>query len=161
MESVGQNGSEAYRAAANMSQNLDFLQQINQMYTYVQLPLRLQQGDAHGDLYVYTNKRNLAGKDGSVSALLHLDMEHLGPVDVYVAMQNSRVNTTFYVADDDMLDFLEAHMDILTDRLRKRGYDCSFSMETRGEKDAGGGLGPILEQEKGMVLTRYAFDVRT
>ena len=161
LESVGQNGSEAYRAAANMSQNLDFLQQINQMYTYVQLPLRLQHWDAHGDLYVYTNKRNLAGKDGSVSALLHLDMEHLGSVDVYVAMQNSRVNTTFYVADDDMLDFLEAHMDILTDRLRKRGYDCSFSMETRGEKAAGGGLEPILEQEKGMVLTRYAFDVRT
>lgn len=164
LESVGQNGSEAYRAAANMSQNLDFLQQLNQMYTYVQLPLRLQQGNAHGDLYVYTNKRSLAGKDGSVSALLHLDMEHLGPVDVYVAMQNNQVNTRFYVADDDMLDFLEAHMDILTDRLQKRGYNCSFSMETRGEKaagPAGGGLGPILGQEKGMVLTQYAFDVRT
>ncbi|MCM1540283.1 MAG: flagellar hook-length control protein FliK [Blautia sp.] len=161
LETVGQGGSEAYKAASNMSQNIDFLQQINQMYTYVQLPLRLQQGNAHGDLYVYTNKKNLAAKDGSVSALLHLDMEHLGPVDVYVAMQHSRVSTHFYVADDEMLDFLEAHMDLLTDRLQKRGYDCSLSMEIRGEKEAKGGLGPILEQEKGVALSQYSFDVRT
>lgn len=164
LENVGQGGSEAYRAASGMSQNIDFLQQLNQMYTYVQLPLRLQQGNAHGDLYVYTNKKNLAAKDGSVSALLHLDMEHLGPVDVYVAMQNSNVSTRFYVADDAMLDFLEAHMDLLTDRLQKRGYDCRLSMEVRGEKgdgSSGGGLGPILEQEKGMALSQYSFDVRT
>lgn len=164
LEAVGQSGSEAYRATASMSQNIDFLQQVNQMYTYVQLPLRLQQGNAHGDLYVYTNKKNLARKDGTVSALLHLDMEHLGPVDVYVAMQNSKVSTKFYVADDEMLDFLGAHMDLLTERLQKRGYDCSMSMEIRGKKEAGataGGLGPILEQEKGVVLTQYAFDVRT
>lgn len=164
LETVGQGGSEAFKAASNMSQNIDFLQQVNQMYTYVQLPLRMQQGDAHGDLYVYTNKRNLAGKDGAVSALLHLDMDHLGPVDVYVAMQNSKVSTRFFVADDEMLDFLEAHMDLLTDRLRKRGYDCSMSMEIRGEKASGstkGGLGPLLEQEKGVALSHYAFDVRT
>lgn len=134
------------------------------MYTYVQLPLRLQQGNAHGDLYVYTNRKNLAGKDGAVSALLHLDMEYLGPVDVYVAMQKNKVNTKFYVADDGMLDFLEAHMDLLTDRLQKRGYDCSMSMEIRGEKDSDAskeGLGPILGQEKGVALAQYAFDVRT
>lgn len=164
LETVGQSGSEAYKAASNMSQNIDFLQQINQMYTYVQLPLRMQQGNAHGDLYVYTNKRNLAGKDGTVSALLHLDMDHLGPVDVYVAMQNSKVSTRFYVVDDEMLDFLEAHMDLLTERLQKRGYDCSMSMEIRGEKASGsakGGLEPLLEQEKGVALSHYAFDVRT
>lgn len=164
LETVGQGGSEAFRAASNMSQNIDFLQQVNQMYTYVQLPLRMQQGNAHGDLYVYTNKRNLAGKDGSVSALLHLDMEHLGPVDVYVAMQNSKVSTRFFVVDDEMLDFLGAHMDLLTERLQKRGYDCSMSMEIRGEKASDstkGGLEPLLEQEKGVALSHYAFDVRT
>ncbi len=164
LETVGQSGSEAYKAASNLSQNIDFLQQLNQMYTYVQLPLRLQQGNAHGDLYVYTNKKNLAGRDGSVSALLHLDMEQLGPVDVYVAMQNNRVSTKFYVVDDEMLDFLEAHMDILTDRLQKRGYDCSLSMEVRGEGEnvsSRGGLEPILGREKGVALAQYAFDVRT
>lgn len=164
LENAGQTGSEAFRAAASMSQNVDFLQQLNQMYSYVQLPLHLQQRDAHGDLYVYTNKKNLAKKDGNVSALLHLDMEHLGPVDVYVAMQNNKVNTKFYLRDDEMIDFMAAHMDILTERLRKRGYDCSYAMTTREEKGGEatkGGLEPLLKQEHSVMLSRYAFDVRT
>lgn len=162
LETVGQTETAAFKAVNNMNQNLDFLNQINQMYAYVQLPLRLQQGEAHGELYVYTNKRKLSRQDGAISALLHLDMEHLGPVDVYVTMQSSKVNTQFYVRDDEMLDFLEAHMDLLTKRLQKKGYDCSFSMTSRSDGDeAEGGIETILRQEKGIVLSQYAFDVRT
>ena len=163
LEHAGQTESGAFKAAANMSQNIDFLQQLNQAYTYVQLPLRLQHGETHGDLYVYTNKRNLAAKDGQISALLHLDMEHLGPVDVYVAMQAERVNTRFYVRDDEMLDFLEAHMDLLTSRLQKRGYQCDFSMQIRDAgRGAGGGLQGLMarEQPQPQSIAQYAFDVR-
>lgn len=163
LETGGQGGSAAYRAAVNVSQNVDFLNQLNQMYTYVQLPLRLQHSDAHGDLYVYTNKRSFGDSDGKVSALLHLDMERLGPVDVYVTLQESKVSTKFYVADDEILDFIEEHMELLTDRLQKRGYDCSCSTTVRqtGKEESAGGLEPILGQEKGILLSQYAFDVRT
>lgn len=164
LENGGQAESGAFRATASMTQNIDFMNQLNQMYTYVQLPLHMSQGEAHGDLYVFTNRRSLAARDGKISALLHLDMEHLGPVDVYVTLEQSKVNTKFYVRDDEMLDFLEAHMHILTERLQERGYDCSFSMTIRAEekgKEPTSGIGPILEQEKGMLITQYAFDVRT
>lgn len=164
LEESGQQQSTAFKAVSNMSQNIDFLQQLNQAYTYVQLPLRLQQGDAHGDLYVYTNKRNLAAKDGQISALLHLDMEHLGPVDVYVSMQSERVSTRFYVRDDEMLDFLEQHMDLLNERLQKRGYNCSFSMQTRDEKaKPESGLHGLLagdDNQQTRSIAQYAFDVR-
>lgn len=164
LENAGQTNSTAFRATAAMSQNVDFLQQINQIYAYVQLPLRLQQGEAHGELYVYTNKKKLTSGDGTVSALLHLDMEHLGPVDVHVTMKESRVSTRFYLRDEETIDFVAAHMDILTDRLKKRGYDCSCSMTVRGGDQPGeekGGLNPVLRQERGIVLSQYAFDVRT
>ncbi len=167
LENAGQTSSEAYKASANMSGNLDFMQQINQVCVYIQLPLKLQQGNAHGELYVYTNKKNLAAKDGAVSALLHLDMDHLGPVDVYVSMQSQNVNTQFYVQDDAMLDFLEEHMDILTERLKKRGYDCNCKMQVRnsedGEKDAAqtnGVIQSLLARAGNMKLSQYAFDVR-
>ncbi len=161
MEDTGQTSQTAYRAAANLSRNIDFLQQLNQTYTYLQLPLKLQQGDAHGDLYVYTNKKSLARKDGQISALLHLDMESLGPVDVYVAMQNEKVSTKFYVQDDEMLDFLEAHMDILTDRLARRGYHCTFGMQIRGgDEDTENVVKQLLQQENQVPLAQYAFDVR-
>ena len=166
LESTGETGlnSGAFKAVANMAQNVDFLQQVNQMYAYVQLPLRLQNGETQGELYVYTNKKRLSDGDGKISALLHLDMESLGPLDVYVTLQNSRVSTKFYVQDEDMLDFLGEHMDLLTERLKKRGYDCSFSMTTRGKEDDAsteGGLAPILQREKGVILSQYALDVRT
>lgn len=164
LENGGQAESAAFRSTTAMSQNIDFMNQLNQMYAYVQLPLHLSQGDAHGELYVYANKRSLAENGGKISALLHLDMEHLGPVDVYVMLEQSRVNTRFYVQDEDMLDFLAAHMHILTERLAERGYDCSFSMTARGiEQDpaANSGIRPILDQEKGVLVTQYAFDVRT
>ena len=160
LETAGQTDSPAYRAVTNVTQNVDFMNQINQMYAYVQLPLRLQQGDAHGELYVYTNKRKSAAEDGTVSALLHLDMEHLGPVDVYVTLREAKVNTKFYVADDGILDFIGKHMDILTERLQRRGYDCSCSMTLREKKEEGG-LAPLLQQETQVMLSRYAFDVRT
>lgn len=163
LDTGGQGESAAFKAVTNLSQNLDFMNQINQMYSYVQLPLQLKGSDAHGDLYVYTNKRSLAESDGKVSALLHLDMEHLGALDVYVTLESGRVATKFTVADDATLDFLEAHMDILTQRLKKRGYDCSVSLTTAEKKEpsAAGGLAPLLQQTGGGLLTRYAFDVRT
>jgi flagellar hook-length control protein FliK len=165
LEESGQTSGAAYKAVSSVSQNIDFLQQLNQMFTYVQLTLRLQQGQANGDLYVYTNKRSLASGDGKISAFLHLDMEHLGPVDVYVALQDNKVSTKFSVRDDDMLDFLEEHMDILTKRLKKRGYDCEFSLKVRDEEkeaeEKDGGLWPVLQQETGIPLSRYSFDVRT
>lgn len=167
LENAGQTSSEAYKASANMSGNLDFMQQINQVCVYIQLPLKLQQGNAHGELYVYTNKKNLAARDGAVSALLHLDMDHLGPVDVYVSMQSQKVNTQFYVQDDAMLDFLEEHMDILTERLKKRGYDCSCKMQVRNNEDeekdtaqTNGVIQSLLARAGNMKLSQYAFDVR-
>ena len=163
LDAGGQGESAAFKAVTNLSQNLDFMNQINQMYSYIQLPLQLKGSDAHGDLYVYTNKRSLAENDGKVSALLHLDMEHLGALDVYVTMESGKVATKFTVADDATLDFLETHMDILTQRLKKRGYDCSVSMTTAEKKEpsAAGGLAPLLQQTGGGLVTRYAFDVRT
>ena len=149
LENGGQTEGAAYRAVTSMSQNIDFLNQLNQMYTYVQLPLKMSDGEAHGELYVFTNKKGLASKEGRISALLHLDMEHLGPLDVYVVLEQSKVNTRFYVRDDEMLDFLEAHMDILTKRLADRGYDCSVSMSTRDvEQEENSGVAPLLGQER-------------
>lgn len=163
LEESNQTGSTVYKAVTNLQQNLDFLQQVNQMYSYVQLPLRLQQGNAHGDLYVYTNKKHMADSDGKVSALLHLDMKYLGPVDVYVTLQQSKVNTKFYMKDDDMLDFMLEHMDMLTGRLTGRGYQCTYEMQVKNQEELQDkGIGGLWEKqpEQAVRLAEYSFDMR-
>lgn len=163
LEENGQSSSGACQTVANLSRNVDFLQQINQTYAYIQLPLRLQQGEHKtGELFVYTNKKNLARKDGQVSALLHLDMEHLGPVDVYVALQDTKVSTKFYVQNDEILDYLEANMDVLTERLKKRGYDCKCETNLRTQmQQTAQAMAPLLKTEGSVPVAQYAFDVRT
>ena len=163
LEENGQSGSGPYQTVTTLSQNVDFLQQINQTYAYIQLPLHLQQGEHRtGELFVYTNKKNLARKDGQVSALLHLDMEHLGPLDVYVALQETKVSTKFYVQNDAILDYLEANMDILTERLRKRGYDCKCETNLRTKlQQTAQAMAPLLKTEGSVPVAQYAFDVRT
>lgn len=149
------------KAVSNMSGSIDFMNQLNQMFTYVQLPLKMQGKDANGELYVYTNKKNLAKKDGEVSALLHLDMENLGSVDVHVAMRDNKVSTRFYLRDDSALDLIASHIDILNERLNKRGYSMSASFINKGEEGSETIMEEILKQGKNIsVLSGNSFDAR-
>ena len=116
--------------------------------------------NANGDLYVYTNKKNLAAKNGSVSAFLHLDMDHLGSVDVYVAMEKQRVSTNFKVRDDAVLDLIEANIDLLNERLEKRGYKLHPTVEIT-EKE----VSVVEEMQKQMgqntmPIAQFSFDAR-
>lgn len=164
LQQSGAANTALQESITNLSENIDFMNQLNQMYTYVQLPLKMQNGEKNGELYVFTNKRSLAEKDGEVSALLHLTMEHLGPLDVYVKMNQGKVSTEFTVEKEETLIFLEKNMSILTDRLQKRGYDISCKMKVKDE--AGEPENPVerllTEKQNGAVSVhaQYAFDVR-
>ncbi|MCM1088169.1 MAG: flagellar hook-length control protein FliK [Muribaculaceae bacterium] len=152
------------KSVQNLQGNLDFMHQMNQMFTYVQLPLMMAGNQAHGDLYVYTNKKSLAKNDGNVSALLHLDMEHLGPLDVYVTMQqNQKINTNFTLKDEAALDLIAEHIHILDERLTKRGYsmNANFQLKEDAEAEETNIMQEILEQNKNIsVLSRTSFDMR-
>lgn len=166
-QSAGQggNGSQA-RAMTNISENVEFMNQMNQMFSYVQLPLKLGNSQAHGDLYVYTNKKNMARKDGMLTAFLHLDMDNLGSLDVSIslastAMQTERnqVTTKFYL-DEDVIALVEGHIDELAQRLSKKGYQCkNMILEKEEDKTV---LEHIGEQVAGgsAVLSYQTFDTR-
>ena len=143
----------------NVHQNIDFMNQLNQTMSYVQLPLKLAGENAHGDLYVYTNKRNLADNDGNVSAFLHLDMDHLGPVDVYVAMQQQKVSTQFYLQDDEMLEFIHANIGLLNERLESKGYQMNAQFSVK--EKPGNVMEEIVEDHReNMKIGTFSFDMR-
>lgn len=147
------------RTVSNVSNNINFMNQLNQMFTYVQIPLKMQGQNANGELFVYTNKKSLAKKDGSVSALLHLDMEHLGSVDVHVSMTNQNVSTKFYLQDDSALDLIADNIDILNKRLSDRGY--SMNAEFINKEEGTSVMDEILKQGKNIsALAGYSFDAR-
>lgn len=147
------------KAVANVTNNIDFMNQLNQTFTYVQIPLKMQGKEANGELFVYTNKKSLAKKDGSVSALLHLDMEYLGSLDVYVALNDRKVSTKFYLKDDAALDLIAQNIDLLNKRLEDRGYSVNAEFINRDEDT--NMMDEMLKQNKNIsVLAGYSFDAR-
>lgn len=148
------------KGIASMRGNLDFMNQVNQVFNYVQLPLKMSGGDAHGDLYVYTNRKGSLKEDGSVSALLHLDMEHLGAVDIYVTMKAHNVGTKFYLQDESMIDFIAANIHILNERLTKRGYTMTAEMQVKEDSSPSVIENIKREEHKTELMAQYAFDVR-
>jgi len=158
--SIGENTS-AFSGSKNLSQNLDFMNQMNQMYAYVQLPLKMSGNDTHGDLYVYSNKKHMASEDGSVSALLHLDMNNLGPLDVHVKMLDNKVNTNFYVADDSVINLIESNIDKLNERLAKRGYDMNVNCKLQENMSEDEPVDALLKKDDQIkVLSSTSFDAR-
>lgn len=163
VQTAGKADAPVARSAQNLQNNVDFMNQMNHMFAYIQLPLKMAGNHAHGDLYVYTNKKNLAAKDGNVSALLHLDMEHLGAMDVYVTMQHNKVNTNFTLQDESSLDLIEQHISLLDERLAGRGYTlkAQFQVKEEDEEKNASIMQTILSQDKNIsVLSRTSFDMR-
>lgn len=162
MQAGGQTGNASQaRAMGNINENVEFMNQMNQMFSYVQLPLKLSNSQAHGDLYVYTNKKNLARRDGMLTAFLHLDMDYLGALDVSISLQTEKnqVTTKFYL-DEDSIKLVGEHMDELSQRLQKKGYQCkNMVLEKDEDKTV---LEHIEEQVAGgsAVLSYQTFDTR-
>ena len=157
---LGQN-SALGQAANNLSNNLDFMNQLNQMFQYVQLPLQMAGKNVHGDLYVYHNKHKKMSEDGSVSAVLHLDMDNLGPVDVYVKLLNSKVTTNFYVMDEDVIDLINDNIHLLYERLEKRGYTMEVNLKLHTDTDSDDpAIDDMLDVTKTPVITTASFDAR-
>ena len=148
----------------NLSSNVEFMNQLNQMFTYVQLPLKLSGQEAAGELYVYTNKKNLAKKDGQVSALQHLDLKHLGEIDIHVSLRDSHVSTKFCLSDEKALDLVAANIDTLNQRLMKRGYsmDASFEQKDKAQHP----IDEMLDRDKKVsskekvLISSSSFDAR-
>jgi hypothetical protein len=159
LTTAGRSDSATHQAVTNLNSNIQFLNQLNQTFTYLQLPLKMNDENTHGELFIYTNKKHLARNDGNVSALLHLDMEHLGPLDVYVAMQNKHVSTKFYLANEQVIDLIALHIDVLTERLEKRGYGINNEFIARAvDKQP---IEEILDARKNVsVIGSYSFDAR-
>lgn len=161
---TGMNTSQFSQSAAQVRDNLEFMHQINQAYTYVQIPLKMANQNAHSDLYVYTNKRNRSKKEGELSAFLHLELENLGTTDVSIKMLDNNVSTKFYLSDDAAYDLLEQHLPKLQERLEQLGYNCRVTIENREEKvdfveDFLQKSQPAKAASRGMVH-RYSFDMR-
>ena len=160
MKASGQENANVTQLAADVRSNIEFMNQVNQAYTYVQIPLKMSGQNASGQLYVYTNKKALAEGDKELTAFLHLDMDHLGSTDVSVKMLNHKVNTKFYLENDGAYELLMANIPTLEEKLAKKGYQCSVTVENEAKHV--NFVEDFLKKDQPSAgqLHRYSFDMR-
>ena len=164
LRATGNENSQLARSAGQVRSNMEFMNEVNQIYNYVQIPLKLSGQNANGDLYVYTNKKKPREKDGELSAFLHLDMDHLGSTDVYVKMRGKAVDTNFTFSDDESFALVQKYLPILDAKLAALGYKSTITVSNEQKKtdfvedflkkDLPAGTGGTA------VVHRYSFDVR-
>ncbi len=151
--------SQLSQNASDMSNNLDFMKMMNQTFQYIQLPLKLQNQNAHGDLYVMTRKEALKKNPDKLSVLLHLDMDHLGTLDIRIVKEYTAVSANFFVSTKETKDLLERNIELLNDAINEQGYAFTSELSMKEKdidvvKDFIGADAPVGD------LKRYNFDLR-
>lgn len=163
-QKLAENTSEKNTAEApkQMRQNLSFMEAVNNVFPYVQLPLKFRESPAHGELYVYEKKKALKPSD-TLSALLHLELEALGTTDIFVTLSGTHVTTRFSMTDKDSGDLVRTELPKLTEALAAKGYTLQSEVSVREpaeEENTPTLLEQFLEEHAPGGLERYTFDIR-
>lgn len=162
----GKSGQQLGEQARGMQERLDFIQSLNSMYTYAQIPVRFSEQIANSELFVYMNKKAMKTSKEDVSAMLHLDMEHLGPTDVHVSLSRDIVHTRFYVCDEESARIIDEHMTMLEKAINDSGYSLinETIMKEKQHDNAGEAENMVTKNITGhdieKSIRRYSFDIR-
>ena len=155
----GQSG-QVSSLASEIKGNVNFMNQVNNLYTYVQIPLKMSGQNASGQLCVYTNKKDLQDPDKELSAFLHLDMDNMGSTDISIKLLHKNVDTKFYFDNDAAYELVRQFLPQLDARLREKGYNCR--LEAVNEKREVNFVNDFLKKDMPTAgqLHRYSFDMR-
>lgn len=160
----GDDSHELSRQAHDMQSNIDFMKSINEAFGYMQLPLKLQNQNAHGDLYVYTQKEKLKKNPERISLLLHLEMDHLGVVDIRLEKEKQNVDARFTLDNTDSLRLIERNTHMLQDSLNENGFTCNIQVQSNQDNPAENPVQDFLNAKVNTAtsqeLKRYSFDIR-
>ncbi len=152
--------SDFQDSVKSLQDNLQFMKDLNQFYTYVQLPVQFRNQDIHTDLYVFTKKKSLKERAEGISVLLHLDMTHLGAVNILIQLNHPVIQAKFYLEDEAAVTLIVKHLSSLETALEKKGYSMQAEVKSTYRKpDFAKDF--IDQSDDGPAVSRYTFDIRT
>lgn len=154
-------GEQIINTTSDLQQNLAFIKMLNEQFAYMQLPLKLSQQNAHGDLYVMTRKNALKKSKDNLKVLLHLEMDSLGTLDIHITKDHTSISTQFYTAKETARKLLEKNVELLKDAINEQGY--SFTSEFLAKEKDIDLVHDFIEKDSPAppaAVKRYNFDLR-
>lgn len=167
MSSFNNKAAETIKSqTAEIKQNINFMNNANEMYNFVQIPLKMYNQNTDSMLYVRQNKKSSYEEGEEITAFLHFDMEYLGPTDVFISLKEMKVGCKWNLADESALKLIEDNIDILTERLAAKGFTCTSEMTCGQPKTSFVedflGAAPVVTENSSTdgIVHRYSFDMR-
>lgn len=141
--------------------NVRFMDTLNNVFPYIQLPLKFNERNSHGELYIFKNGRTKSNPGEVQSVLLHLDMENLGSTDIHMELKSRSLNMHFYANDDISLRALSDNFDELREALEAKGFIISSKFSVRTEEETTSAMAEALaiESNAGPAFS-YSFDIK-
>lgn len=175
LRTIGQktdvNLANVYDGAQQVLEQMDFLSQMNQGGTgggnreaakkmMAFLPLKLRNKVTQGDLYVYSRQQGNWNIREGISLYLHLDMEKLGELGIFMEMKQKSVTMNFSLKDDEAADLIRKHLKELDGKLLEKGYRFSGSVGDLKKEKPDFVKDFMSKGEKKHKVSRYSFDMR-
>ncbi len=150
---------------SEIKQNINFMNSANEMYNFVQIPLKMYNQNTDSMLYVRQNKKSSYEAGEEITAFLHFDMEYLGPTDIFISLKETNVGCKWNLANEESMNLIEENLDLLTERLSKKGFTLKSEVvcgepKTSFVEDFWGEAAPSTETSSDGLVHRYSFDMR-
>lgn len=158
----GNDTKELGNYAHDMNSNINFMNTLSETFSFFQMPLKLQSQDAHSELYVYTQKNKIRQNPEKASVLLHLDMEHLGTIDIKLDKNHNDILADFSLNDEDSVNLFRINEDMLKNALNAEGFSCQmqFKQKEAPSPTVDDFINTKVNTHATTDMKRFSFDIR-
>ncbi|GKX31728.1 hypothetical protein SH1V18_42080 [Vallitalea longa] len=148
--------------AAKIKNNIEFMNNLNSNFNYVQLPFKFNNKLVGSELYIFENKKSPRKKanNNSISALLRLDYVNLGHIDVYINKLEKNIELKFYVDDDKTKNVIDNHIINLHKKIISYDYNIMGLTVINNNKNFDFVKDFMKRKSDNKSVKRYTFDMR-
>lgn len=158
----GSDSDQLQHHARDIESNIILMKELSENFSYMQLPLKLPNQDTHSELYVYTQKNQRRMNPDKTSVLLHLDLEHLGAVEIRLDKNKQEIQANFRLAEHAAIDLLRTNAAILKDNLINLGFQPNIVVSRQEEEPVtmDDFLNTKVKTNATEEMKRFSFDIR-
>lgn len=107
----------------NLESNVNFINQLNNYSSYVQLPLSIFNQNTTGELYMLKKGSRSKKLDPSnMTVLISLDSNNIGRIDTLLSVDRRNISTNFRLENSEVFPVLKEHHKQLYNGLLEKGF---------------------------------------
>lgn len=158
----GSDSEQMQHHARDIQSNIILMKELSENFSYMQLPLKLPNQNTNSELYVYTQKNQRRMNPEKMSVLLHLDLEHLGSVEIRLDKNKQDIQANFRLTEDASIDLLRTNANLLRDSLVGMGYQTNIVVSRQEEEPVSMDdfLNTRVKTNATEEMKRFSFDIR-